>query len=63
LAAADSPVEEDRDRNMVVTTTIRAAATAMVMTLPIFGRDCAWCVKTSFELIGWSPVADLRHPN
>jgi hypothetical protein len=51
LAAADSSIEEDRDRNMVVTTTIRAA-TAMVMALPVFGRDCAWCVKASLELIG-----------
>jgi hypothetical protein len=40
LAAADSLIEEDRDRNMVVTTTIRAA-TAMAMALPIFGRDCS----------------------
>jgi hypothetical protein len=55
LAAADSSIEEDRDRNMVVTTTIRAA-TAMVMALPVFGRDCAWCVKASLELIGWSPI-------
>jgi hypothetical protein len=62
LAAADSSIEEDRDRNMVVTTTIRAA-TAMViriMALPLFGRDCAWCVKGSVEVIGCSPVADMR---
>jgi hypothetical protein len=62
LAAVDSSIEEDRDRSMVVTTTIRAA-TAMViriMALPLFGRDCAWCVKGSVEVIGCSPVADMR---
>jgi hypothetical protein len=62
LAAVDSSIEEDRDRNMVVTTTIRAA-TAIVnrsVAAPLFGRDCVWCVKASVELIGWSPVADMR---
>jgi hypothetical protein len=62
LAAADSSIEEDRDRNMVVTTTIRAATAIVIriMAAPLFGRDCAWCVKASVELIGWSPVADMR---
>jgi hypothetical protein len=62
LAAADSPIEEDRDHNMVVTTTIRAvtAIAIRIMAIPLFGRDCAWCVKGSAELIGWSPVADMR---
>jgi hypothetical protein len=62
LAAADSSIEEDRDRNMVVTTTKRAATAIVIriMAAPLFGRDCAWCVKGSVELIGWSPVADMR---
>src|SRR5258708_19128596 len=62
LAAVDSSIEEDRDRNMVVTTTIRAATAIVIriMALPLFGRDCACCVKASVELIGWSPVADMR---
>jgi hypothetical protein len=67
LAAADSSIEEDRDRNMVVTSTIRAATAIVIriVALPLFGRDCAcrdcaWRVKASVELIGWSPVADLR---
>jgi hypothetical protein len=60
LAAVDSSIEEDRDRNMV--TTIRAA-TAIVIRIkapPRFGRDCAWCVKASVEVIGCSPVVDMR---
>jgi hypothetical protein len=62
LAAADSSIEEDRDRNMVVTTTIRAATAIVIriMAAPLFGRDCAWCVKGSVEVIGCSPVADMR---
>jgi hypothetical protein len=31
-----------------------------IMALPLFGRDCAWRVTASVELIGWSPVADMR---
>src|SRR6267378_802700 len=29
------------------------------------GRVCAWCVKAPVRVvfIGWSPVADMRHPN
>jgi hypothetical protein len=64
-AAVDSPTEEDPDRNMVVTTTIRAATAIVIriMDARFFGRDCAcrdgaWCVKGSVEVIGWSPVAD-----
>jgi hypothetical protein len=62
LAAADSSIEEERDRNMVVTTTIRAATAIVIriMAAPLFGRDCVWRVKASVELIGWSPVADMR---
>jgi hypothetical protein len=67
LAAVDSPIEEDPDRNMVVTTTIRAATAIVIriMAARFFGRDCAcrdcaWCVKGSVEVIGWSPVADMR---
>jgi hypothetical protein len=43
LAAADRSIEEDRDRNMVVTTTTRTAIAIVIriMTLPLFGRDCA----------------------
>ena len=61
-AAVDSPTEEDPDRNMVVTTTIRAATAIVIciMAPPLFGRDCAWCVKASVEVIGCSPVADMR---
>jgi hypothetical protein len=60
LAAVDSSIEGDRDRNMV--TTIRAATAIVIriMAPPLFGRDCAWCVKTSVEVIGCSPVADMR---
>jgi hypothetical protein len=59
-AAVDSPSEKDPDRNMVVTTTIRAATAIVIriMAARFFGRDCAWRVKASVELIGWSPVAD-----
>ena len=62
MAAVDSSIEEDRDRNMVVTTTIRAATAIVIrfMAAPLFGRDCAWGLKASVELIGWSPVADMR---
>jgi hypothetical protein len=62
LAAADSSIEEDRDRNMVVTTRIRAATAIVIriMAAPLFGRDCAWCVKGSVEVIGCSPVANMR---
>jgi hypothetical protein len=67
LAAVDSPIEEDPDRNMVVTTTIRAATAIVIriMAARFFGRDCAcrdcaWCVKGSVEVIGCSPVADMR---
>jgi hypothetical protein len=66
LAAADSWIEEDRDRNMVVTTTIRAATAIVIriMAAPLLGRDCAcrdcaWRVRASVELIGWSPAADM----
>jgi len=47
---------------MVVTTTIRAATAIVIRSMapPLFGRDCVWCVKASVELIGWSPVADMR---
>jgi hypothetical protein len=60
LAAVGSSIEEDRDRNMV--TTIRAATAIVIriMAPPLFGRDCAWCVKASVEVIGCSPVADMR---
>ena len=60
-AAVDSPTEEDPDRNMVVTTTIRAATAIVIriMAAPLFGRDCAWCVKASVEVIGRSPVVDM----
>jgi hypothetical protein len=34
-----------------------------IMALPLFGRDCASRVTASVELIGWSPVTDMRHPN
>jgi hypothetical protein len=27
---------------------------------PLLGRDCAWCVKASVELIGRSPVVDMH---
>ena len=62
LAAADSSIEEDRDRNMVVTTRIRAATLIVIriMAAPLFGRDCAWCVEASVEVIGCSPVADMH---
>src|ERR1700738_2545626 len=62
LAAADSSIEEDRDRNMVVTTTIRAATAIIIriMAAPLFGRDCVWRVTAFVELIGWSLVADMR---
>jgi hypothetical protein len=62
LAAVDSPIEEDPDRNMVVATAIRAATAIVIriMAAPLFGRDCAWRVKASVELISWSPVADMR---
>jgi hypothetical protein len=62
LAAPDNPIEEDRDRDMAVTITIRAATAIAIriMAMPLFDRDCAWCVKGSAELIGWSPVADMR---
>jgi hypothetical protein len=62
LAAADSSIEEDRDRNMVVTITIRAATAIVIriMAAPLFGRDCVWRVTASVELIGWYPVADMR---
>jgi hypothetical protein len=58
LAAADSSIEEDRDRNMVVTTTIRAATAIIIriMAAPLFGRDCVWRVTAFVELIGWSLV-------
>jgi hypothetical protein len=60
LAAVDSSIEEDRDRNMV--TTIRAATPIVIriMAPPLFGRDCAWCVKASVDITGCSPVADMR---
>jgi hypothetical protein len=60
LAAVDGSIEEDRGRNMM---TIIRAATAIVIRIMaplLFGRDCAWCVKSSVEVIGCSPVADLR---
>ena len=59
LAAVGSSIEEDRDRNMV--TTIRAATAILIriMAPPLFGRDCAWCVKASVEVIGRSPVVDM----
>jgi hypothetical protein len=62
LAAVDSSIQEDRDHSMVVTTTIRAATAIVIriMAAPLFGRDCAWCVKASVEVIGCSPVADMR---
>jgi hypothetical protein len=62
LAAADSSIEEDRDRNMVATITIRAATAIVIriMAAPLFGRDCVWRVTASVELIGWYPVADMR---
>jgi hypothetical protein len=62
LAAVDSSIEEDRDHNMVVTTTIRAATAIVIRSVApsLFGRDCVWRVKASVELIGWSPVADMR---
>ena len=62
LAAVDSSIEEDRDHSTVVTTTIRAATAIVIriMAAPLFGRDCAWCVKGSVEVIGCSPVADMR---
>jgi hypothetical protein len=60
LAAVDSSIEEDRGRNMM--TTIRAATAIVIRIMAplLFGRDCAWCVKSSVEVIGCSPVADLR---
>jgi hypothetical protein len=62
LAAADRSIEEDSDRNMVVTITIRAATAIVIriMAAPLFGRDCVWRVTASVELIGWYPVADMR---
>jgi hypothetical protein len=62
LAAADSSIEEDRGRNVVVTTTIRAATAIVIriMAAPLFGRDCVWRVKASVELIGCLPLADMR---
>jgi hypothetical protein len=58
----DSSIEEDRDRNMAVTTTIRAAIAIVIriMALPLLGRDRGWCVKGSVEVIGCSPVANMR---
>jgi hypothetical protein len=58
LAAADSSIEEDRDRNMVVTTTIRAttAIVIRIMAAPLFGRDWVWRGKASVELIGCLPL-------
>jgi hypothetical protein len=60
LVAVDSSIEEDRGRNMM--TTIRAATAIVIriMAPPLFGRDCAWCVEASVEVIGCSPVADTH---
>jgi hypothetical protein len=66
FAADDSSIEEDRGRKMVATivvTTIRAATAIVIrimMAPPLFGRDSAWCVTSSVEVIGCSPVADMR---
>jgi hypothetical protein len=62
LEAVDSSIEEDLNHSIVVTTTIRAATAIVIriMAAPLFGRDCAWCVKGSVEVIGCSPVADMR---
>jgi hypothetical protein len=60
LVAVDSSIEEDRGRNMM---TIISAATAIVIRIiasPRFGRDCAWCVEASVEVIGCSPVGDMH---
>src|ERR1700730_14796146 len=42
-------------------TKIRAAAAIVIRIVPppLFGRDCAWCVKASVEVIGCSPVGDM----
>jgi hypothetical protein len=60
LAAVDSSIQEDRGRNMM--TTIRAATAIVIriMTPPLFGRDRAWCVEASVEVIGCSPVDDMH---
>jgi hypothetical protein len=63
LAAADSSIEEDRDRNMVVTTTISAttAIVIRIMAAPLFGRDWVWRGKASVELIGCLPLLIRAH--
>jgi hypothetical protein len=53
-------MEEDRGRNMMNTIRAATAIVIRIMAPLLFGRDCAWCVKSSVEVIGCSPVADLR---
>jgi hypothetical protein len=60
LAAVDSSIEEDRGRNMMTTIRAETAIVIRIMAPQLFGRDCAWCVKASLEVIGCSLVADLR---
>jgi len=58
--AVDTSIEEDRGRNMM--TAIRAATATVIRIIapPLFGRDCAWCVEPSVEVIGCSPVGDMH---
>jgi hypothetical protein len=60
LAAVDSSIEEDRGRNVMNTIRAATAIVIRIMAPLLFGRDCAWCVKSSVEVIGCSPFADLR---
>jgi hypothetical protein len=68
MVAAESSIEDDRDRNMVVAKTIRtptAIVTSIMkrcVSLPLFTRDFAWCA-VGVIFIGWSPVAGMVHPN
>jgi hypothetical protein len=68
MVAAESSIEDDRDRNMVVAKTIRtptAIVTSIMkhsVSLPLFTRDFAWCA-VGVIFIGWSPVAGMAHPN
>jgi hypothetical protein len=67
LAAVDSSIEEDRDRNMVVTTTIRAATAIVIriMALPLLAEIALAEIalgasKHPLNSLAGSPVADMR---